>query len=182
MRENVTASKQYAEEARGLVEDIKANRDEAELLVGALLTQSGAEDPEEVKRTLEDTQNNPEASLIDKAIANALDLQQQGKLDDAIEKWQAIARIAEENDPDLAARAWFSVGYLGRDKNPEDCIFAYDQAIRLNPNDSAAFNNRGTTYIKLRRYLAALADYDQAISLDSGQALVYMNRGTRRSS
>ena len=50
---------------------------------------------------------NPDASLVDKAITDAISLQQQGEHKDAIEKWRAIAQISEESDDELAARAWF---------------------------------------------------------------------------
>ena len=65
-----------------------------------------AEANQAVKRM---SRENPEASLTDKAIADAVSLQQQGKRDDAIEKWRALAHIAEGSDNDLAARAWFSL-------------------------------------------------------------------------
>ena len=121
--------------------------------------QTVTDDPDdsgEANQAVKDVLRNPGASLIARAIANAISLQKRGKRDDAIEKWRAVAHVAEESDNDLAARAWFSVGYLRWDKNPEDCIFAYDQAIRLNPDYAAAYTNRGIEKHKLGRNEAAL--------------------------
>ena len=48
-----------------------------------------------------------------------LDLQQQGKRKEAVEKWRAVANIVEEKDNALAARAWISSGYLVGGGKPE---------------------------------------------------------------
>ena len=117
--------------------------------------------------------------LIDRAIADAISLQQEHKLDEAIEKWRGIAKIAEETDNDLAARAWFSIGYLlsGQGKHKE-AIDAYYEAIRLRPDASAnAYNNRGVAKSKLGQNESAIADYDEALRLDSDNASAYNNRG-----
>ena len=179
-RQNVTASQQYTEEARHLVEEIKTKRHEAESLMEGMNAQTVTDDPDdsgEANQAVKDVLRNPGASLIARAIANAISLQKRGKRDDAIEKWRAVAHVAEESDNDLAARAWFSVGYLRWDKNPEDCIFAYDQAIRLNPDYAAAYTNRGIEKHKLGRHEAALADHDEAIRLNPDYAAAYFNRG-----
>ena len=133
--------------------------------------------PDKASQAARVVAENPQASLIDKAIARAVSLQQEGRRSDAIEKWRAIAYVAEENDNAIAARAWFSVGYLTPDENPEDCIFANDQAIHLNPDYAAAYNNRGYAKDDLGRHDAALIDYDEAIRLKPDVAEVYNNRG-----
>jgi tetratricopeptide (TPR) repeat protein len=51
----------------------------------------------------------------------------------------------------------------------------FDQAIRLRPNYSNAFNNRG--YRNKGDLDHALADYDQAIALKSDDLAAYYNRG-----
>ena len=59
--------------------------------------------------------------------------------------------------------AFVSRGIAYRKKKQYDlAIKDYDQAIRLNPNDSAAFNNRGIAYKKKKQYDRAIEDYDQA--------------------
>lgn len=82
--------------------------------------------PDKASRAAESIQGDPAASLIDRAIAAAVQLQLQGEIGKAIEKWRAIIPIAEGSDNDLAARAYFSVGYLLiQQGKPEDAIDAY---------------------------------------------------------
>ena len=96
---------------------------------------------EEFEENLRDLLQNSELSVIDKAIADASMLQQNGAIEDAIEKWCSIANIVEETDSDLAARAWFSVGYLySQEGEPEKAIPAYDKAIYLRPDYAEAYN------------------------------------------
>jgi tetratricopeptide (TPR) repeat protein len=56
----------------------------------------------------------------------------------------------------------------------------YTQAIRLDPNDAAAYNNRGIAY-KDRNDRGdidlAIADYTQAIRIDATLVPAYNNRG-----
>ncbi len=51
-------------------------------------------------------------SPLENAVSEAQSLQREGRIEEAIEKWRAIARVAEGIDNELAAHAWFSVGYL----------------------------------------------------------------------
>ena len=177
-RQNVTASKQYTKEAQSLVEEIKAKRGEAELLVEKLNAEKVGEDPDEAGRVAKSVQENPTASLINQAMASAVLLQRQGEIENAIERWRAVAYIAEESNDDLAATAWFSVGYLlFQQKKPEDAIAAYDQAIRLKPDLAEAYNNRGAVKRELGRYEDAIADHDQAIRLKPDYSQAYTNRG-----
>ena len=179
-RQNVTASKQHAEEARNLVEEIKAKRDEAVSLVKKLTAEIVGRDPDEASRAAESVQGNPAASLTEQAIAAAVLLQRQGEIEKAVDKWRAVAHVAEESDNDLAARAWFSVGYLVQDENPEASVSAYDRAIRLKPDLAEAYNNRGNAKDTLGRYEAAIADQDEAIRLKSDYAEAYSNRGNAK--
>ena len=174
-RQNVTASKQYAEEARSLVEEIKAKRDEAESIVED--AEVAANNPAKTKQAVKDVRENPKASLTDKAKADAVYLQQQGKRDDAVKKWRAIAHVAKGSDNDLAASAWFSIGYLLHNEDTEDAMAAYDQAIRLKPDYAAAYSNRGFAKAELGRREDAIADYDQAIRLKPDYTAAYSNRG-----
>ena len=176
-RQHVTASKQHAGEAQSLVEEIKAKRHEAESLVEKLNAETVGKDLDEAGRAAESVRGNPAASLIDQAIAVAVLLQKQGEIENAIEKWRAVAQVAEESDNNLAARAWFSVGYLLQNGGSENSISAYDDAIRLKPDYALAYNNRGNAKAALERHVEAIADFDEAIRLKLGFALAYYNRG-----
>ena len=183
-RQHVTAAKQHAEKAQILVEKIEAKYGESVSLVAEhkkLTAETVGKNPDEAGRAAESVQENPAASLIDRAMAAAVQLQLQGEIEKAAEKWRAIIHIAEGNDNDLAARAWLSVGYLfSLQEKHEDAIAAYDEAVRLKPNDALAYNNRGVAKNSLGRHEAAIADYNQAIQLKPDYALAYINRGVAK--
>ena len=126
-----------------LLDEIEAKRLKADKLLQGMTAESVVDDPVRASRTVKDVRENPEASLIDKAIAAAVSLQQQGKREEAIKKWSSIAHLAEEDNKGLAARAWFSIGYLLGEKSPEEAISAYDQVIRLDPDNPVTYYNRG---------------------------------------
>ncbi len=62
-------------------------------------------------------------------------------------------------------------------KQYSEALAAYEQAIRLDPNDAYAYFNKGYTLIELKRFREALAAYEQAIHLDPNLAVVYQNKG-----
>ena len=174
-KENVTASAEQVEDAKRLVDEIKSIRDESAEILQDMNAEDVAEAPEEAKQAAANVAENPMASLIDKAIIQAVFLQQENKRDEAIEKWRAIARVAAGIDNDQAARAWFSVGYLL--DNSEESISAYDRAISLKSDFVEAYNNRGIAKADLERYEEAIADFDEAIRLKPDYVEAYYNRG-----
>ena len=165
-------------EAKGYVEEIKKNRDISAEIIQTLNAETVADKPEEAEQTVANIRENPGASPIDRAVARAVSLQQENKKDEAIEKWRAVAHIAEENDNNQAARAWFSVGYLL--ENPEDNILAYDRAISLKPDFANAYYNRGVVKGELGQRDEAIADYDEAIGLKPDFVEAYNNRGNAK--
>jgi len=58
-----------------------------------------------------------------------------------------------------------------------EAIKVYNQAIRQNPDDVNAYNNRGSAYERAGDYHQAIADYDKAIELKPRDAEIYYNRG-----
>ena len=155
------------------------------------LTSEEADNPgktEQVKEAVLEVQQNPTSSPLDLAIANAVTLQRVRRIDAAIAKWRSIANVAEGIDNELAARAWFSVGYLlqkGRTeedkaKDAQPALFAYDEAIRLRPDYPEAYNNRGNAKQDLGRNGDAIADYDEAIRLRPDLPEAYYNRGAAK--
>ena len=167
-QKNVITSKQHADEARSLVKEIKAKRDEAESLVGKINAEIVGKDPDKAR----------EAAEIHQTIAAAVLLQQEGKIDEAIDKWHSIASIAEGLDKELGAQAWFSIGYLfGEKPDHEAAIDAYTRALRLNPKYAGAYINLGNAKGALGQHQAALADYDAALRLNPNFAAAYYNRG-----
>jgi tetratricopeptide (TPR) repeat protein len=57
-----------------------------------------------------------------------------------------------------------------------EAIEDYDEAIRVEPNYAAAYNNRGRAYYAKGDYDKAITDFNQAITLDSNYADAYNNR------
>ncbi len=165
-------------EAKGYVEEIKKHRDESAEILQDMTAEDVAEAPEEAAQAATSVRETPTASLIDRAIAQAVSLHQQGRIDEATEKWRAVAHITEGSDNDQAARAWLSVGYLL--ENLEESISVYDRAISLKPDFVEAYNNRGNEKQKQGQYEDALADYDEAIRLKPDYAKAYHNRGAAK--
>lgn len=71
--------------------------------------------------------------------------------------------------------AGFELGSQGKLK---EAIAEFDEAIRLDPNLSGAYNNRGIVYARLGQFKRAIQDYDEALRLNPQDAVAYYNRGT----
>ena len=176
----------YASEAAKYLQEIKDQKKVAEEVVSELTSQditkfvqSGkSEASPEVEGLLRTIQRDPGTSVIDKAIAGAFRLQQEGKTDDAIKQWSSIANISEGIDNDIAAAAFFARGTikssLGRH---EAAISDANEAIRLKPNYVEAYFFRGLSNNNLGRHEAAISDLNEAIRLNPNSAEAYFLRG-----
>ena len=168
-------------------EDVQEIQQKAALVRS--ITSEDADNPGETERVEEavlEVRQNPTSSPLDLAITNAFILQRVGKIDAAIEKWRSVANVAEGIDNQLAARAWFSVGYLfqeGDNKGDETedaqqrSLSAYNEAIRLRPDYPEAYNNRGNVKQAQGQLDEAIADYNEAIRLRPDFPEAYYNRG-----
>jgi len=173
-----------AQEAKRFVEEIKQNRDKSHELLQNMTAEKAASNPA-TQEQAEAISNDPDASLLDRAVARAISLQKEGKTEDAITIWRGIAQATEGIDNNLAADAWVSVGYLlsqeesvaGDEINLEEVLSAYDEALRLNPDHVGAYTNRGIAKAILGRYQDAIADFNEAIRLKKNYAEAYYNRG-----
>ena len=114
-------------------------------------------------------QLEPAASLVDRARADAILLQEEGKIEEALEKWRSIGNLVGE-DRQLRALAWFAIGSLhseGEGADLEASLDAYTRGIAQNPAFAEAYyTNRGTVKEDLNRPADAIADYSQAIALN----------------
>jgi tetratricopeptide (TPR) repeat protein len=100
-------------------------------------------------------------------------LQDQGKLDEAVEAYDEAIRL----DPKLVL-AWTNKGAaLDAQGKYDEAVGAYDEAIRLDPNHANAWNNKGTALGKQGKYDEAIKAYDAAIKLDPNYADARNNKG-----
>ena len=98
-------------------------------------------------------------------------------------KWRSIANIAEGNDDDLAAGAWFAVGvlHMQKDVKGEDIsIYTFDKSIFLPGYLDKPF--RLTMYyvgedVNRDVIEKTISSYNQAIYLKSDFSEAYLNRG-----
>lgn len=82
-------------------------------------------------------------------------------------------------DPELeTAGDYFEAGNNEYDqKNYEQAIAYYGEALALNPDYAEAYNNRAYTYMALQKYGPALEDLNRAIELRPDYVNALMNRG-----
>lgn len=62
-------------------------------------------------------------------------------------------------------------------KRYEEALAAYEEAIRLNPNDAESYKSKGSILYNLKRYEEALVAYGEAIRLDPTNASYHNNKG-----
>ncbi|RKU35122.1 hypothetical protein C6496_17680 [Candidatus Poribacteria bacterium] len=185
--EYLKEAKGYANEAAQYLKDIQAQKEIAEEVVSGLtsgditkLVQPGtSEVSPEVGSMLRALRREPGTSVIDNAIVEAIRLSQEGKIDDAIEKWGSIANISEGVDNDVAAGAFFARGMIKESalSRHEEAISDANEAIRLKPNYAEAYFLRGLSKNNLGRREESIPDFNEAIRLLPNYAEAYFLRG-----
>ena len=89
----------------------------------------------------------------------------------------------ELSDGELAAHAFFSIGYLlGEGNLSKKSLDAYDKALELKPDFVEAYNNKGGVFRKLGKHDQAIVELGKAIELDPDFAELYCNRGCLKGS
>jgi len=140
-------------------------------------------------------------------INKALQLHEEGKIQDAISLYSKVLRN-QKNDPQLLfmlGTAYVQIGkielgvehlkksiFLKPDnafaqsnlgnalkdlKRYDDALASYDKAIKINPSYADIHNNRGSVLNNLKRYNEAIASYDKAIQIKSNHAFAHNNKG-----
>ena len=112
-RGSVETARGYAEEARKMVDEMRQyGEDAGEVLRGMGSAGSGAAQV----MTGEDTTRDP-GRVGASAIAEARQLGEDGRIEEAIERWRQIANVAAGSNDELAALAHKSVGDLSEQKS-----------------------------------------------------------------
>ena len=88
----------------------------------------------QVEKVVQKVEQDPKASYIKKALADAYRLQQNEKIDETREKWRSIADYAEGNDDDLAKQAGVSIGYLMTKEERRHA--SHTEEANLTPDDA----------------------------------------------
>jgi tetratricopeptide (TPR) repeat protein len=97
----------------------------------------------------------------------------------AAEHQQAAARGAPPvRQEELTAQQWFERGYEASE--PDEKVRCYSEAIRLDPENADAYNNRGNARREKDDLDGAVSDYNEAIRVNPKYAIAYNNRGNVR--
>lgn len=79
---------------------------------------------------------------------------------------------------ELTSIQWFDKGYAyQQSKSYNEAIWAYTEAIKLNPKFSLAYNNRGDMYLFTQQFPLAFDDHCKAIELGSQIPSAFLYRG-----
>lgn len=94
---------------------------------------------------------------------------------------QAIADIGLERgteDENMGEIMYFRAQHAILQENYPEAIQCLDEAIRYNPHDGAAYNDRALCRIDSGgNLMAALADFDKGIEVEPDYATIYHNKG-----
>ena len=96
---------------------------------------------------------------------------------------QAVSEKVSEGEehfqqPEGDPQVHFQLGYVANENREyQEAIEHYTEAIQLDPNNALAYNNRGNAYLSLGQYQRAIQDYDKAIQIDPNYAHAYNMRG-----
>ena len=74
-KSSVATVTEIAETSKRHLREIERNRDKSDKIIQGMNAETAADNPEEVDQAVESVRENPEATLIDKAIADAVSLQ-----------------------------------------------------------------------------------------------------------
>src|SRR5262249_55250527 len=96
----------------------------------------------------------------------------------ATEQKAAAKAAPAVQEEELSAQQWFERGIAAVEIDEK--LRFYNEAIRLKPDYSEAFNNRGIVRSDKGDVEGALQDYDEAIRLKPDYAVAFNNRGVTR--
>jgi tetratricopeptide (TPR) repeat protein len=105
-------------------------------------------------------------------LANALALHKAGRLAEAEKVYKQVLDIQSDQFDSLHLLGVI----LFQRGDPAAAVEQIDRALKRNPNDVVALNNRGNALHALQRFDEALASYDRALALVPDYADALCNR------
>ncbi|MEM6500253.1 MAG: tetratricopeptide repeat protein [Cyanobacteria bacterium P01_C01_bin.89] len=91
---------------------------------------------------------------------------------------EVASSTSSADAPSEAAQSHYQAGLtLAHRGSFVRAIAEFDEAIRLAPNFSQAFQDRGSSHLALGNAVAAMGDYNRAIRLTPDDSNAYYNRG-----
>ena len=123
--------------------------------------------------------DNYEDAYVPKLTELFPELAEEAPIETASKIKQPISNIPQQSESELAAQAFFSIGYLLYQGNRKEKVLdAYEKAIALKPDCWEAFYNLGIVRCDLKQYPEAMTDLNKTIELNPKFASAYHNRGT----
>ncbi|HCF87188.1 MAG TPA: hypothetical protein DEV72_18535 [Ktedonobacter sp.] len=88
------------------------------------------------------------------------------------------AKSSKDDTPNRTLEQWLDMGQIYFNQwDFERALAAYEQAIRLDPNNAYAYHRKGHSLRRLNRLYEALSAYKQAIRLDPNNFEFYYGKG-----
>ncbi len=121
---------------------------------------------------------NYEQAYVPRLTERFPELAEEEKTKTTSKNRQPAVNFPQLNESELAAHAFFSIGYLlAEGRWMQKALAAYEKTIALKPDFWEAFYNRGIVRYDLRQYAEAMTDFNQVIELNYNFASAYHNRG-----
>ena len=109
---------------------------------------------------------------------NFEDLREQSKNANTVQEQEEIKTKVQSVDNNISVSQLIQEGAkLQYQRDYQGAISKYNEAIKINPNYSAAYISRANAYKYSSQYDNAIKDYDKAIELDPNNANIYNSRG-----
>jgi predicted O-linked N-acetylglucosamine transferase (SPINDLY family) len=109
----------------------------------------------------------------DQALQQAIQLQMQGKLDQAAVQYQEILKLWPSH---FDAKHLLGIIRAQQGRNLE-ALELIGAAVKTNPHDAPALSNLGIVFQRLGRSESALASFDRALAMQPGHVDALFNRG-----
>ena len=89
--------------------------------------------------------------------------------------------VVNDNDSSMDSKYYFdNANIFCLEGKYEEAIVYYNKAIELNPNNSAAYNDRGFTKYYLGQYEDSIKDFNKVIELTPNYTNAYYDRGNAK--